>query len=192
MGRSLPARILRWLLIAAAVLLALFVLLVIDPSGALVMRAIALAGLALFCLSVLMMLVTFRRARRLSPFGLAIAALTSVAGTGAFLWLAGTPVATGTAALAVAAGGMIGAGWAVTNLLFVDGDAVRARGNLWFLAIWGVSLALPQLAALAGGRAPSGMAVVALLGMGLAVGNSLGLIARYRAARRRVVTGDAS
>jgi hypothetical protein len=185
MAAALASRWLRWTLAAIAALLGMFVLLAIDPSGGLLFRIIGLIGMALFALSVVMMLLTFRKARRLSPKALLFAAAISVLCTSFFFLLAGSPLSGGAVVIAAAAGAMIGIGWAMTNLLFVDGELVRARGNLWFLAVWGVSLALPQLAALAGGRTPYALAVMSFLGMGLAVGNSLALLARYRGARRR-------
>jgi hypothetical protein len=77
-----------------------------------------------------------------------------------------------------------GSGWSLTNLLFIDAGMVRARGNIWFLAVWALTLLMTQGASLAGGKTPYAVALVSFLGMGLAVGNSLGLLARYARARR--------
>ncbi|WP_170263726.1 hypothetical protein [Blastochloris sulfoviridis] len=45
---------------------------------------------------------------------------------------------------------------------------------------------MPQLTLLLGGRTPYALALVSFLGMGLAVGNSAGLVTRYRRARHLV------
>jgi hypothetical protein len=71
----------------------------------------------------------------------------------------------------------------MTNLLFVDpalsgAAGVRARGDLWFLAVWAATLLLPQLVAHAGARTPEMLTIVSFVGMGLAVGNSGGLMLR--------------
>jgi len=181
---SISSRWLRWLLITVAVLAAAFVLLVIDPSGALLFRVVGLIGMALFALSIVTMLLTFRKARKLSPWSLAIGAIVSVLCTWIFFALAGAPLSAAAILLAVAAGAMVGIGWSLTNLLFIDGEAIRARGNIWFLAVWALSLLMTQAATLAGGQTPYAVALVSFLGMGLAVGNSLGLLARYARARR--------
>ncbi|MDO8399121.1 MAG: hypothetical protein Q7T45_15010 [Bradyrhizobium sp.] len=191
MSLSISSRWLRWLLIAVAVLAAAFVLLVIDPSGALLFRVVGLIGMALFALSIVTMLLTFRKARKLSPWSLAIGAIVSVLCTWVFFALAGAPLSATAIGLAVAAGAMVGVGWSLTNLLFIDGEAIRARGNIWFLAVWALSLLMTQAATLAGGQTPYAVAPVSFLGMGLAVGNSLGLLARYVRARASIsVTGE--
>jgi hypothetical protein len=194
MALAFPQRWLHWLVSAFLVLVGVAVLLVIDPSAALLLRTIGLLATILFIVSVVLMLLTFRKARRLSPWMLTISAIISVVCTSLFFSLTGAPVSSGVVVTAIVAGLMVGIGWSLTNLLFVDGKDVRARGNLWFLAVWGVSLLLPQIAALIGGRTPYAVAVMSFVGMGLAVGNSLGLVARGRSARRqsRVRAGGAT
>ena len=185
------SRWLRWLLTAVAVGAAAFVLLFIDPSAALLFRVAGIVGMALFALSIVTMLLTFRKARKLSPWSLAIGAVVSVLCTWIFFALAGTPLSVAAILLAVAAGAMVGIGLSLTNLLFIDGEAIRARGNIWFLAVWALSLLMTQAATLAGGQTPYAVALVSFLGMGLAVGNSLGLLARYVRARASIsVTGE--
>ena len=191
MSLSISSRWLRWLLIAVAVLVAAFTLLVLDPSGALLFRVVGIVGMALFALSVVTMLLTFRKARKLSPWSLAIGATVSALCTWIFFALAGAPLSAVAIGLAVAAGAMVGVGWSLTNLLFIDGETIRARGNIWFLAVWALSLLMTQAATLAGGQTPYAVALVSFLGMGLAVGNSLGLLARYVRARAAIsVTGE--
>lgn len=190
MSLSISSHWLRWLLMAVAVLAAASILLVIDPSGALLFRVVGLIGMALFALSIVTMLLTFRKARKLSPWSLAIGAIVSVLCTWIFFALAGAPLSATAILLAIAAGAMVGIGWSLTNLLFIDGEAIRARGNIWFLAVWALSLLMTQAATLAGGQTPYAVALVSFLGMGLAVGNSLGLLARYVRARAAIsVTG---
>ena len=185
------SRWLRWLLTAVAVGAAAFVLLFIDPSAALLFRVAGIVGMALFALSIVTMLLTFRKARKLSPWSLAIGAVVSVLCTWIFFALAGAPLSAAAIGLAIAAGAMVGIGWSLTNLLFIDGEAIRARGNIWFLAVWALSLLMTQAATLAGGQTPYAVALVSFLGMGLAVGNSLGLLARYVRARASIsVTGE--
>jgi uncharacterized membrane protein HdeD (DUF308 family) len=75
---SNSSRWLRLVLIGVAVLIAAFVLLVIDSSGALLFRVVGLIGMALFALSVVTMLLTFRKARKLAPWSLVIGAVAAL------------------------------------------------------------------------------------------------------------------
>jgi hypothetical protein len=185
MGLALPHGWRRWLIAAALLLAGTVVLVAVDPSGALLSRVVGVAAMTLFVVSVIVMLLTFRKARLLSSWMLVMSATISIVCTGVFFALTGAPASAPVIVAAIIAGLLVGIGWSLTNLLFVDGSDVRARGNLWFLAVWGISLALPQVAALFGGRTPYAVAVISFVGMGLAVGNSLGLVARGRAARRQ-------
>jgi hypothetical protein len=105
---SNSSRWLRWVLIGVAVLIAAFVLLVIDSSGALLFRVVGLIGMALFALSVVTMLLTFRKARKLSPWSLVIGAVVSVACTLIFFTLASVPLPITAILLAACAGAMVG------------------------------------------------------------------------------------
>lgn len=160
-------------------------LLLIDPSGRLLMRALAIGGMVMFALSVAIMLLTFRKARAVQPLMLAISAASSVVATLAFQWLAGNSLTGITQAAATLAGLMLGAGWSLTTLMFVDAHAVKMRGTLWYLVVWALTLLITQAVALSGLRSPHALAVMAYVGMGLAVGNSAGLIARAVLARRQ-------
>jgi hypothetical protein len=175
--------------LALAVVVAGLALFALDPTGRLVARVVGMAGTALFILSIMTMLLTFRSAKRLSPLALAFGALVSIATTLGFYFWAGAPAAVLTLCLATFAGLLIGAGWSMTNLLFVDpahsgAAGVRARGDLWFLAVWAATLLLPQLVAHAGARTPEMLTILSFVGMGLAVGNSSGLILRTWGALR--------
>ncbi|KAA5595979.1 hypothetical protein F1193_15940 [Blastochloris sulfoviridis] len=125
----------RWLLIGVATLAGASVLLIIDPSAALLFRVVGVIGTTLFVLSIAIMLLTFRKARRLSPWMLVLSGAISVVATSVFFALTGTPLPGAVMMLAIVAGALIGIGWSLTNLLFVDGETVRARGNAWYLAV---------------------------------------------------------
>ena len=186
---ALLKRVLRWVGLALALLALALGLLALDPTGRLLGRAVAFAGTALFILSIGAMLLTFRTAKRLSPAALCLGALVSVATTIGFHCWAGAPLGLPMLGLATLGGALAGIGWSMTSLLFVDpaetgAGAVRARGDLWFLAAWAATLFLPQVIAHAGARTPATLTLLSFLGMGLAIGNAAGLLLRGRAALR--------
>jgi hypothetical protein len=185
----LMKRVLRWMGLALALLAMGLVLFALDSTGRLLGRVVGMAGTALFVLSIITMLLTFRTAKRLSPLALSFGALVSLATTLGFHLWAGAPTAPLVLALATLGGVLVGAGWSLTSLLFVDpattgAGGVRARGDLWFLAVWAATLVLPQIVAHAGARTPAALTLLSFLGMGLAIGNGGGLMLRTWAALR--------
>lgn len=177
----------RWLVLGAALLAGAALLLLVDRSGRLLFRVIGLLGTAMFAFSILAMLLTFRRARRLSPRMLALTALVSPGCTLFFFSLTGSPLTAAAATVASGAGLAVGVGWSFSNLLFVDRELIQVRGTLWSLAVWALAIAIPQLFGVLGYRTPYSAALFSFFGMGLTVGNSLGLIRRYFSARELVL-----
>lgn len=183
--------VVRWLLRALAVAIAAGVLVLIDPSLRLLFRVASILGTVLFVVSVVVMLLTFRKARGLEALPLVVTALLAVATTTIFFAFAGPPLGRLVVMLAVLAGLVVGIAWSTTGLVFVEGRLVRTRGTLWFLAVWALTLALPQILAAAAGRTPATAAVAGFVGMGLTIGNAGGLIARARAARAGLAASTA-
>lgn len=175
--------IIRGLTIGVSLLVGALILLLIDRSGKLLFRVVGLLGTVLFAFSVIVMLLTFRKAKRLSPWMLALTALISVACTLFFFWMTGSPLSRIAATAAAAIGFAVGIGWSLSNLLFVDREIIQIRGTLWSLVIWALSIAIPQLFGILGYRTPYAAALFSFFGMGLTMGNALGLIRRYINAR---------
>lgn len=174
----------RLLIAAGSLLSGALILFVLDRSGKLLFQAIGLLGTAFFAFSVILMLLTFRKARRLSLWVLAGSALISIVCTLLFYALAPAPLSTAMALTATTVGLGAGMVWSLSNLLFVDRENIQIRGTLWSLVVWAVSIAIPQLLGIFGYRSPVSAALFSFFGMGLAVGNTLGLSKRCSCARR--------
>ncbi|MDK9697974.1 MAG: hypothetical protein OEL76_16490 [Siculibacillus sp.] len=168
----------------AAAALAIVASFTTDPL-AFFFRVVGLVCTALLVVSVLVTVLTFRRARAVRPAPLAIAIATSLVCTGFNLAFAARLPAASTFVLAGGAGLLVGVAWSLTMLLFVDGEEVRGRGTLWYLVVWALTLAANQLTVLVTGRTPAIATILMLVGAGLAVANSAGLILRVRATERR-------
>ena len=145
-------------------------------------RILSLAGTALVVLSVAMMIVTFRKARALVPGALLVSLSTALVVCGVQLVVAADRPAPVTGFLALAAGTLLGAGWARTSTVFVDGDMVRSRGTAWYLAVWAGTFLLNQLMALSAGGSPATGLSVLLVGTGIATGNTGVQLLRFRQA----------
>jgi hypothetical protein len=143
-------------------------------------RLIAVASMAMLILSIVTMVLTFRKAKAIEPVALLLSLAVSVIGTLVSLWFGGRPPPLSMSLAACLAGALIGAGWSLTTLLFIDSGQIRGHGTAWHLVIWGLTFAINQIGAVVFGRTPWAMTLLMLAGAGLTVGNTLGLLVRVR------------
>lgn len=167
--------------VAGLVLLLIASLFTDDPAKTF-FRTLSLLGTGMVLLSVTMMVLTFRKARAVIPGALLVSLATTFAVAGVqFLFAAQRPGLL-LAFLALLAGGLVGMGWARTTKVFIDGDAVRSQGTAWYLVVWAITFLSNQLMVLVLGTAPAGGLVILLVGTGVAVGNNVYQLMRYRRA----------
>ena len=161
----------------AVALLAGLLVWAVAPGAFFVLLSVG--GIVLLLLSALAMVVTFRKAKRVSPLSLAIGMGLSV--TIAVIYSLVTRSSPGAMLLMTGlfSGGLIGAGWGLTHELFIEGGAIRSRGNAWYLMVWALSLAIPQGLALALGRPPAFAMLLLFCGTGLVLGQSGLTLYRY-------------
>ncbi|MCW5686952.1 MAG: hypothetical protein KIT76_00245 [Pseudolabrys sp.] len=167
------------MLVAALAVLALISLFFASPLQTL-FRLISIASTAMLILSVVMMVLTFRKARTIEPVALLLALGISIFGTLISLWFGGRTPAPSMLLAALLAGSLIGVAWSLTTLLFIDNTEIRGRGTAWYLVMWGLTFAMNQIGGLVFGHVPSAMTLLMLAGVGLTVGNTLGLVVRVQ------------
>lgn len=141
---------------------------------------LSIAGTAIMVLSIVSMLLTFRRAQTLAPFALLVSLGVSIVSTLLGLWFAAELPSAGWLVLGLVAGSGAGLGWSFTTLLYVDGDHVCGRGTAWYLLIWAASFAVNQLVVSISGGAGGAAVVMMIVSAGLAAGNTVGLVLRVR------------
>lgn len=152
------------------------VLYVVSPT--LLAGLLGLAGTALLVLSVAVMLLTWRRARRVTAWSQIVPVLVSVVTVAIFV--ATVPSRTepvvllASAAFGVLAGGV----WALTDRLSTEGGRVLGTGTPWHLVVWAGVLVVNQAVALVGGRGPAVTMTLLFLSLGLVVGRSGVTLAR--------------
>lgn len=167
----------RYLLIALGLLIASAILMYISME--LFFRVVSVLGIALTIGSIIVMLLTYRKSREITPKAMSISIGMSVAcllvyslflktGLGMVVWLLGLMVGAGA-----------GVGWSLVTPLFREGVAVKRAGNIWYLAVWGAIFALNQGLIMATGRSPAISMMLLIFGTGLVVGNSGAYIVRY-------------
>jgi hypothetical protein len=149
-------------------------------------------GIVLTLVSVAVMLVTFRMARSIVPLALGVSATLGVATSALSLWLtSGYPTWT-IVGISFGFGIVLGLFRSTRQMLFIDGDRVRARGTIWSLLLWGVVFSLNHAAAGIVGFMPTYGGIVLVFSAGVTAGENIGLIVRARRASRLFCTGGQS
>jgi len=143
-------------------------------------RVLSLAGTGMLLFSVVMMILTFRKASTVKPGALLVSLSITLVTLGVQMLVSPVlpPMIVGF--LAFAAGAMIGFGWSRTRLFFVDGAEVRCRGTAWYLAVWAGTFALNQLMGSLAGGAPAAVAGSLLVGSGIVLGSTGEQFLRWR------------
>lgn len=140
---------------------------------------IAIGSLVLLGLSVLVMLITFKRAKKISPLSLIISMLVSLTALVIYSGLLGARLPAGYWLAALAAGAATGAGWSLMSRLVRREGLIKSQGNVWHLTVWAAVFAFNQLVVLLTGR-PAGVAMAMLLiSTGLVLGSSCTVLVRF-------------
>jgi hypothetical protein len=168
----------KWLYIVIGVVVVL-----LAPLAALnfplFLKVVSFGGTALFIFSIVIMLLTFRKAKKITPSSLAISAVMSLLSLFVYSFLLGARFPAWVGATSLTSGALIGAGWALTTPVHVKNGVVEREGTLWYLLVWGLIFAFNQLATTITGRPPQVAMMLLLLGTGVSVGNGGSLIAMF-------------
>jgi hypothetical protein len=163
---------------AAAVLLFIIIPIMIFRFS-LFLKIVAIAGTVLFVLSIVVMLLTFRKAKKISPVSLIISMLLSILSVGIYSLFIHVNLSWAIKTWAMAAGILIGAGWALSTPLSLKDGLIKREGNVWYLAVWGLIFVVNQLTAAFTGRPPQIAMALLLSGTGIVLGNNASFIAMF-------------
>jgi len=135
-------------------------------------RLISLLSLGLTVVLIIVMLLTFRKERRIGALALLISTALNLIMLPVFIGLSGARLNLLIGLPLLILGLLIGTlrGFA-TRLTYRDGHVVGKR-SLWFLAGWGLSIVLAQLLVLAGSTI---LASLGLIPMYLSTGTQIGI-----------------
>lgn len=167
----------KYLLIALGLLIAAIILMSINMK--LFFMVVSVLGITLTIGSIIVMLLTYRKNREITPKAMYISIGMSVAGLlvyslflntnlGMTLWLLGLIIGTG-----------VGVVWSFITPLFREGAAIKRAGNIWYLAVWGAIFILNQFLIMTIGRTPTLTMMLLIFGTGLVIGNSGAYIVGY-------------
>jgi hypothetical protein len=135
-------------------------------------RLISLLSIGLTVVLIIVMLLTFRKERRIGAFSLLISIFLSLIMLPVFIGLSGARLNLLIGLPLLIIGLLIGTLRGFATRLTYKGGHVVGKHSLWFLAGWGVSLVLAQLLALAGSTI---LASVGLMPIYLSTGTQIGI-----------------
>jgi len=165
-------------------LIAMATLMIIDMR--LFFKVASLFGIFLLLFSVVIMLLTFRKAKKISPISLTIAIVTSLVCLIVYSYLLNVKVSAGILMLTMLCGVMIGVGWSLASSLFLEKGIIKYKGNVWHLAVWGMIFILNQLVTIITGRPPQIAILMLIASTGLVMGNSGSTLARFYHVKKKV------
>lgn len=157
----------------------------------LIMKTISIILLIVFILSVVLLILTFRKPRKVSIFSLMLAMVIGLITLTVFSLITHyRPSLLLMAAMAVT-GLLIGVVWSQATRIYIENDKVMSHNSVWYLVVWGGIFALTQLIAIITNRLPS--AIMALLVMSTAsvIGMNGRIIGKYFAAKSGIGVPEA-
>ena len=157
------------------------------------LKLIGLLSIPLMIVSVLVMVRSIGRARRITQKSLLIQIVTSPAFLIVYTLLLGVSIAFKWAVPVTMLGVGIGGFWGLSTALSVKDRQVVGTRSVWYLWLWAGSFAVTQLLAVfaTDGATAGGLAMM-FLSMGTAVGMNASLLYRHRLLLSTVAGGDGS
>jgi hypothetical protein len=154
----------------------------------LIMKTISTMLLLVFVLSVTLLILTFRKPKKISVFSLVLAILMSLITLTVFslliryhpsIWLL---IAMGSAGLST------GIVWSQTTRIYVENGKVMSRNSVWYLVVWGAIFALTQLISIVTNKPPPVIMALLIMSTASVIGMNGRIIRRYFVARAEIAS----
>ena len=148
-----------------------------------IMKTISILLLLVFVLSVGLLVLTFRKPRKVSVFSLLLAIFIGMITFALFsffiryhpsVWLLG---AMGTVGL------FLGIVWSRSTRIYIENGQIMSRNSVWYLVVWGGVFALTQLISIVTNRPPSIAMALLIMSTASIIGMNGSIIKRYFTAR---------
>jgi hypothetical protein len=149
----------------------------------LLMKALSVIFLVIFVLSVALLVLTFRRPKKVSIGSIILVVAISLVTLVVYSALINYHPSLTLLVLMGVAGLVVGGLWSQATQVYLQDGKVMSRNSIWYLVVWGGIFALTQLISVATSRPP--MVIMALLIMSTAsvIGMNTMIMKRYFAVR---------
>jgi hypothetical protein len=135
--------------------------------------------LVIFALSVIVLILTFRKPRKVSILSIAITILVRLITLVIFSALIHYEPPLWQWLLMAITGIVMGIFWARTTRVFIGGNQVMSQNSIWYLVVWGSIFALNQLITIVTNKPPDiGMALL-IISTATVWGTNIDILRRY-------------
>ena len=169
-GKKGKRKILWWILIGSGLVIVSLFLYLISPR--LFFKTVTVGGLILCAASIVTMILTFRKEKKVSNLTLMLSVCVSVITLFLYSSLLAVKINTGFFLLLIICGLLAGFGWSLTTSLTMQEGEIKKKGNIGYLIIWGLIFIINQLITVFTGRPPQIAILMLILSTGLVVGNN--------------------
>jgi len=149
----------------------------------LIMKTISILLLLVFILSVALMVLTFRKPRKVSVLSLVLAIFIGLITFAVFSFLIRYHPSVWLLAVMGFAGFFIGMVWSRSTSIYIKNGEVMSHNSVWYLVVWGGIFALTQLISIVTNRPPSIVMALLIMSTASIIGMNGSIIKRYFAVR---------
>jgi FtsH-binding integral membrane protein len=147
--------------------------------GTIFSKLISMIMVLIFILSILMLVLTFRKPKKISLPSLAITLCISLLSMVVFSAIIGYSPSFVVWLLMALIGGTIGYIWAKTTNVYIESGQVKSQNSIWYLAVWGAVFALNQLITITTNRPPPIAMAMLVMSTFIVWGTNGNIIRRY-------------
>mgnify|MGYP000873193281 FL=1 len=158
-----------------------------------IMKIISVVFLVIFILSVVLLIFTFRKPRKVSVFSLFLPVVISLITFAVFSFFINYKPSIALLVLMGGAGLCIGIAWSGATRIYAENGTVKSLNSIWYLVAWGAVFALTQVISIITQRPPSVVMALLIMSTGTIIGMNGRIAKKYLSVRATVnASGKAS
>jgi hypothetical protein len=160
--------------------------------GTIFSKLFSIIMLAIFALSVLLLILTYRKPKKLSLRSLGITLAMSMLSVVFYVSIIGYSASFGIWFFMALFGALIGYLWARTSEVYIENDQIMSRNSVWYLVVWGGVFALNQIITTLTSRPPAIAMAMLIFSTFIVWGTNGSIIRRYYRLRPVLAAGQVS
>lgn len=147
--------------------------------ASILLKVVSMIMLIIFAISILLLILTYRKPKKVSLHSLAITLGVSLLSLVIFSAIIGYSPSFWLWLLMAIAGGAIGYFWARTTKVYLEKNQVKSQNSIWYLVVWGAVFFLNQLIIITTNRPPAIAMAMLIMSTFIVWGTAGSIIQRY-------------